>query len=121
MRTLFYAGSLAVPIVLLGCEGADPANAIIGSKDTAEHVSAKMQMKGLADALRAEELSSGEWPVSLDVLAVDGQIRESDLEDPWGNDYVYAPPASRDEKPTLYSFGPDGESDTPDDVHHEWR
>ncbi len=108
-------------IGLGGCGDVDPANALIGSKDTAEYMKAKMQMKSFADALRAEELSTGEWPISLDTLATDGQIRVSDLEDPWGNEFVYAPPETMGDNPVLYSFGPDGEAGTPDDIEHEWQ
>ena len=37
--------------------------------------------------------------------------------DPWGNEYQYEfDPASGDSKPRIFSAGPDGETDTEDDV-----
>lgn len=106
-------------LALAACGGVDAANALTGSKDSAEYMKAKMQLRAFADAIKAEELSSGEWPVSLDQMAVDGTIRPSDLKDPWGNDYIYAPPQGSDH-PSLYSMGEDGKAGTPDDVIHEW-
>jgi general secretion pathway protein G len=39
-------------------------------------------------------------------------------QDPWGNDYQYEYPSDRMEKdfPAIWSYGPDGEDDTEDDI-----
>ncbi len=113
----------AVAMVLAGmsaCDGTDAANAVVGSKNTAEHMKAKMQMRAFADAIKAQELSTGHYPTSLEELAVEGAIKPSDLKDPWGHDYIYAPPETTGDDPTLYSMGPDGEAGTADDLVHEW-
>ena len=38
--------------------------------------------------------------------------------DPWGNEYQYEYPSthSRDDQPDIWSFGPDGEDGTEDDI-----
>jgi len=108
-------------MVLSACGGADPANALTGSRKTAQTMKVKLQMKGLADAVLADQLSSGNWPVSLDTLAVEGSVPPSDLKDPWGNDLIYAPAERVDDHPDLHSMGPDGEDGTADDIVHTWQ
>ena len=114
--------TLAAGIALTGCGDTDAANALIGSKKTAQDLEVKMQLKGLGDAMFVQNTSpGGVWPTSLEELVSDGTVKMSDITDPWGNDFQYTPPSTTsDENPVLYSFGPDGEPETADDIHHQW-
>lgn len=120
LAALVCGMAVAGGMTLGGCGGVDPANALIGSKRAAQDLEVKMQMRGIGDAMYAEYVSSDLWPLSLEELAAEGTIKPSDLEDPWGNDLVYAPPETTGDNPVFYSFGPDGESGTADDIDHVW-
>lgn len=41
---------------------------------------------------------------------------EKNLQDPWGNPYVYKYPFEETDRYILYSFGPDGKEGTEDDI-----
>lgn len=102
-----------------GCEGQnDPAQAITGSAQAGRESKVRMDMKSIADALSADFLMSQQWPSGDDAAAGPLQGKQ----DPWGEPYIYEPPASPGQKPLLMSKGPDRERDTDDDlVFDAWQ
>lgn len=112
---------------------------ILGSKKKANIQSVTTQIGGFKSALERYALDMDTFPSTeqgLDALISepdadedgtsggrskwDGSYLNSDElpEDPWGNKYQYKyPPAhGKGNSPEIWSFGPDGEDDTEDDI-----
>jgi len=117
------SGAVAIVSLLAagipGCEGQnDPAQAVTGSAEAGREAKVLMDMKSIADALSADFLMSQQWPSGDDAAAGPLQGKQ----DPWGEPYIYEPPASPGQKPLLMSKGPDRERDTDDDlVFDAWQ
>ncbi len=126
---------MAILVLLAGLV----APRILGSKKKANIQSVQTQIGGFKSALERYALDMDTFPTSeqgLDALITepeadeegtssgkskwDGSYLNSDdlPTDPWGNDYQYEYPAThgKGDSPEIWSFGPDGEDDTEDDI-----
>ncbi|MFV1966641.1 MAG: type II secretion system major pseudopilin GspG [Pirellulaceae bacterium] len=109
---------------------------VLKSQKKADVQTAKTQIGTLTKCLKFYALDMKNYPTTEDGLAAlmsapeedetssskwDGPYVDRDKipEDPWGNEYQYEFPATRGSgpDPDIWSYGPDGEDDTDDDVH----
>lgn len=93
---------------------------------------AKADLTQFESALIEYSLANGgEWPDNLEALVtpdVNGHtfIKGTKIpKDPWGNEYLYVPPGTAGDLPTIYTFGkdgrPGGEGDDADMDNHSIR
>lgn len=90
------------------------------------HLTAVKSLDVLAEALGRYRFHVGRYPTAGGGLASlnkdlgepgwDGPYLVQLFDDPWGREYVYAPPEREDGLPTLFSMGPDGVAGTRDDL-----
>ncbi len=127
---------IMVVVVIMGMLSAIVATNVMGSKEEASIQKAQMDIKTLDEALDMYKLDNNKYPTSdqgLDALVnkptsspepknyrSGGYIKELP-QDPWGNDYMYLRPGTHNSsRYDIYSFGPDGEPDTDDDIGN-WK
>lgn len=120
---------MAILVILLGL--AVPR--FMGTQKKANINAAKSQIGLFKGALEMYAADSQNYPTTEQGLAVlieapddeaarknwGGPYLDGDPpKDPWGHDYQYAYPPAKNEKdfPDIWSFGPDGEDGTEDDV-----
>ena len=126
---------MAILVLLAGLV----APRILSSKKKANIQSVTTQIGGFKSALERYALDLDTFPSTeqgLDALIEEPQTDEEGIgtakskwdgpylnaddvpEDPWGNTYQYEYPASHGKgtSPEIWSFGPDGEDDTEDDI-----
>ncbi len=107
---------------------------LLGTKKKADIKSVKTQIGMFESALDQYAIDNNNFPSTEEGLAAlvaspaeegdnsqwDGPyLKKSSLpKDPWGNEYSYEYPSahSKDDAPDIWSFGPDGEQDTEDDI-----
>lgn len=101
---------------------------LFGNQLRARRNAAMAQIRMLKTAVDMYELDTGAYPEGLQALieAPAGKagedwrgpyIRATELEkDPWGNPYQYKVPGRNGKAPDIWSTGPDGKSDTDDDI-----
>jgi cytoskeletal protein RodZ len=76
------------------------------------HARAVADVRAVTTLLEDYKSLSGAYPTTGQGLGALGAARK----DPWGNDYIYQYPSTRGrESYDLFSAGPDGQPDTPDD------
>lgn len=90
------------------------------------HLTAVKSLDALAVALGRYKFHTGRYPTAAQGLPAlnkdfgeegwDGPYLVQLFDDPWGHDYVYAPPSAPDGLPELFSCGPDGLPHTRDDL-----
>lgn len=127
---------IMVVVVIMGMLSAIVATNVMGQKSKAEIETARINIKNFQDSLELYRLDNHSYPTTeqgLDALVSkptispvpknyneNGYIRELP-QDPWGNDYIYLNPGNHNPRSyDIYSTGPDGESDTEDDVGN-WK
>ncbi|MGN1357076.1 MAG: type II secretion system major pseudopilin GspG [Succinivibrionaceae bacterium] len=127
---------IMVVVVIMGMLSAIVATNVMGQKSKAEIETARINIKNFQDSLELYRLDNHYYPTTeqgLDALVSkptispvpknyneNGYIRELP-QDPWGNDYIYLNPGNHNPRSyDIYSAGPDGESDTEDDVGN-WK
>ena len=99
----------------------------VGQSQKARITAAKTDLSSLATALDAFEVDNGRYPTTAEGLQALMQqpagmaswTKHLDKlpNDPWGNPYVYRCPGSHNtDGYDLYSFGPDGQDGSEDDV-----
>ncbi len=127
---------IMVVVVIMGMLSAIVATNVMGQKSKAEIETARINIKNFQDSLELYRLDNHSYPTTeqgLDALVSkptispvpknyneNGYIRELP-QDPWGNDYIYLNPGNHNPRSyDIYSAGPDGESDTEDDVGN-WK
>ncbi|MFV2065376.1 MAG: type II secretion system major pseudopilin GspG [Pirellulales bacterium] len=121
---------LAILVVLMGLVGPR----ILSSQKKADINTTKTQIGGFKDTLKHYALDMRTFPSTEDGLTVlmeepsdpdaaekwDGPYLEAAEipKDPWGNDYQYEYPPSHGKYdfPDIWSYGPDGEEGTDDDI-----
>lgn len=129
MEMLVVLGILAMLLALV-------VPSIMGSQKKADISNANIQIKSLQGCLKAYFLDMKEYPTTEQGLKALNE-EPADLseakskrwtgpytdngelpKDPWGNDYQYEYPPKNGtgDKPDLWSFGPDGEDGTDDDI-----
>jgi len=122
---------LAILVLLISMVGPR----ILGSKQKADVSAAKTQIGMLQSALESYVVDMRQYPETEMGLAalIEDPVKEDEKKskwdgpylkkgqvpkDPWGNDYQYAFPGNHGNKkePDLWSFGPDGQDNTEDDI-----
>lgn len=90
--------------------------------DKSKVTAARVQVKQLASAVETMRLDIGRYPTAAEGLSLlnsapggggapnwSGPYLAGGLpKDPWGHDYVYAPPAAEGAEPKVLSYGADG-------------
>lgn len=123
--------AIAIVVILIGIVGVN----VIGQLDRSEEGAAKIQLNSLENALDSFRIAFGRYPTedegvevlwSRDALDVDDESEEDAWEafltdpavnDPWGNPWQYTDQPEEDTRDyELWSYGPDGEDGTDDDV-----
>ena len=108
---------------------------LIGVGRKGAEVRAKSDFKTLRTALNLYQMDAGTYPSTEQGLAAlvtkpkVGRIPKSyrayldeEIQDPWGNPYVYAWPSSKGgELPEIYTLGKDGLDNTGDEIHMRAR
>lgn len=121
---------LAIIAILLGLVAWN----VVGKTDEAKVTAARMQLARLQDALDDFKLTFGRYPSEDEGLEVLWSSEALDVEndadeekwkkflkkptptDAWGNEWEYLAESEHDDDYDLWSVGPDGESDTEDDI-----
>jgi len=126
---------LLLVVVIIGILAAIVVPRLVGRSDEARITAAKGDLSSITKVLGAYEVDNGKYPTTaqtLNALLVKpsaapepknwkGPYLQNVTEipkDPWGNDYQYLCPGSK--FPTgfdLFSYGPDGQSGTEDDIY----
>jgi len=126
---------LLLVVVIIGILAAIVVPRLVGRSDEARITAAKGDLSSITKVLGAYEVDNGKYPTTaqtLNSLLVKpsaapepknwkGPYLQNVTEipkDPWGNDYQYLCPGSK--FPTgfdLFSYGPDGQSGTEDDIY----
>jgi general secretion pathway protein G len=98
-----------------------------GQTTRAKITRAESDISSIGMALSVYEITIGDYPSTdqgLDALVndpgVDGWekpfLQKKTFKDPWGNEYQYSYPGNKGVNYDLYSFGPDGQEGTEDDI-----
>ncbi len=129
LRSPKVIGGILVVLVLLGL--ALTTATYRPRQDTVETVplvtrGVRKSLNSLAVATTLFRVHTGDWPsqsYGLFELCHDyghhgyrGPYIDWAYKDPWGTHFVYIRPKSKYEAPTIYSCGPDGKPNTPDDI-----
>lgn len=136
-RRAFTLVEVLVVMAILVLLAALVAPRILGSKKKADLSAAKTQIGLLKASLERYALDMNDFPSTEQGLSAlieepDDELGESTNtkwggsylasdalpKDPWGNDfqYEYPPTRGKGDYPDIWSYGPDGEDDTEDDI-----
>ncbi len=114
---------IMVVLVLIGLVAGTIGVAVFGQQEEGQKKAAQNQAQALSGALQQFRLRVGKYPTAgegLNALANPPKgtpLIERVPKDPWGNDYKYRNPGTKNRtKPDVYSIGPDGQDNTEDDV-----
>jgi general secretion pathway protein G len=111
---------IMVVVFILGLIATVVAVNVVGVQDDAQIKAAKLDIKGFQNALDLYRLKKGRYPNSsegLTSLYSDGLLKGELKKDPWGNDYVYLSPGTKNPKGyDIVSYGPDRNSGGGDDI-----
>jgi general secretion pathway protein G len=112
---------ILVVVTILGIIASMVGIAVAGQLEEAKIDTARIQMGDLSKALDLYKVKFNKYPQSLSELTQPPEGRKPIIEtvpqDPWNNDYVYVFPGQANPgKFDLQSKGPDGVTDTEDDV-----
>lgn len=129
LEVLLVVGILALLAAIV-------APRMLGTQKRAQVDVTKSQIAMLDDTLQLYVQQNGSFPVTeqgLEALVREPEVEplprswagpyleEGTLIDPWNNPYQYAYPGEHNEdRPDIWSFGPDGEDATEDDIGN-WR
>jgi general secretion pathway protein G len=115
---------IMVVVVILGILAAIVVPRFLDRPDQAKVTKARVDLKGIQEALGMYKLDNGFFPsteqglAALASLPEVGRIPDNYQEggylkgvprDPWGNDYIYLSPGVHDKDYDLISYGADGE------------
>ena len=116
---------IMVVVVILGILAAIVVPRLLSRPDEAKVTKAKVDMKGIEEALGLFKLDTGFYPSTDQGLkalvekpttgliptkySVDGYLKREPL-DPWGNNYIYLSPGLHDHNFDLISYGADGQA-----------
>ncbi len=126
---------LLLVVVIIGILAAIVVPRLVGRGEEARIAAAKGDIAAMKTALGTYEVDNGKYPNTAQNLAAllvkpsgapepknwKGPYLANLTElpkDPWGNDYVYLCPGSRNPNGfDLFSYGPDGQAGTEDDIY----
>lgn len=116
---------IMVVVVILGILAAIVVPRLLSRPDEAKVTKAKVDMKGIEEALGLFKLDTGFYPSTDQGLkalvekpttgliptkySVDGYLKKVPV-DPWGNSYVYISPGLHNHNYDLISYGADGQA-----------
>jgi general secretion pathway protein G len=116
---------IMVVVVILGILAAIVVPRLLSRPDEAKVTKAKVDMKGIEEALGLFKLDTGFYPSTDQGLkalvekpttgliptkySVDGYLKREPL-DPWGNNYIYLSPGLHNHNFDLISYGADGQA-----------
>lgn len=115
---------ILVVLVILGILATLMVPKLMNKPDEAKVTAAKVNIKAIESALKIYKLDNGMYPTTSQGLAAlikkpdsdpipknyktGGYLEESDMKDPWGNDFVYRCPGDNDRDFDIISYGADG-------------
>jgi len=126
---------LLLVVVIIGILAAIVVPRLVGRGEDARIAAAKGDIKAMSTALSAYEVDNGKYPnvgQGLAALLVKPtsppepkswkgpylQNLQELPKDPWGNEYQYLCPGARNPSGfDLFSYGPDGQAGTEDDIY----
>lgn len=103
---------IMVVVAILGMIASVVGVAVMGRFKEAKIQTAQLDIKGFANGLNLYKLKHSRYPTTAEGLAVlysEGFLEGQQKKDPWGNDYVYICPGTKN--PNSYdiiSYGSDG-------------
>lgn len=116
---------ILVVIVILGILGTLLVPKFLDKPDEARVTKASLDIRALESALKIYKLENGSYPTTEQGLSAlvekpeiepiprnykrGGYIEETNMEDPWGNQYIYRSPGEDDRDYEIISYGADGE------------
>ena len=120
-------------VVIIGILAAIVGPNLVGKSEKARITTTKAQMNSIQTALQAFEMNVGRFPTTeegLDALVKcpsdvsedmwDSPYLEEIPKDAWDNAFVYKYPGDNAIYYDLYSYGPDGQEETEDDITN-WK
>ena len=109
---------IMVVIAIIGMLATAVSVGVMSYMKKAKVKTCKIQLNTLAQAINQYYLDENDYPSSLDDLTKgkDALVKEKQLKDPWGQDFVYNSSGSGDSDFTLCSKGPDKREGSDDDV-----
>lgn len=109
---------IMVVIAIIGMLATAVSVSVMSYMKKAKIKTCKIQLNTLSQALNQYYLDQNNYPDSLEDLTKgsDAMIKEKQLKDPWGQDFVYNSTASGDSDFTLCSKGPDKREGSDDDI-----
>lgn len=136
-RSGFTLLELLIVVGILVMLAAFALPSFMGTQKQAQTDTATAQLATFEDALRIYQSQNGTYPTTEQGLQALIEKPESkpapkrwagpyltteSYNDPWGNSYQYAYPGEHNgkKKPDIWSFGPDGEEGTDDDINN-WK
>jgi general secretion pathway protein G len=125
VRSGFTLIEILLVVVIIGILAAVAIPRLGGRVKQAQIAAAQADVNNIGMALRLYEVDNGAYPGSLSGLVTSpgaapnwrGPYLEKGIpKDPWGNDYIYSHPGSRNPNGyDLHSMGPDG-AESGDDI-----
>jgi general secretion pathway protein G len=114
-------------VVIIGVLAAMVVPRLAGRTEQAKISRAKSDLATIELALDLYELDMGSYPTGTDLSGLRtapseeaerwrGPYLKKDVTDPWSKPYNYKHPSDHSQDYDLWSFGPDGQSGTDDDV-----
>ncbi len=127
-RDAFTLIEVLLVLVILAILGSLATNMFMGTQDKANKDAAKAQMSIIADPMNRYRLHMNKFPSKLEDLWEEpsdstlldkwgGPYVEKLKNDPWDNPYQYLAEGKKNSKKyDFWSYGPDGQSGTDDDI-----
>lgn len=124
---------ILVVVMIIGMLAVVLATQLLSRAGEAKAQAASIQVQKIENLLEVYRLDNGRYPTAEQGLRAlvtepqldpvprryppDGYARSQDLDDPWGAPYQYELPGSHNPRSyDVYSWGPDGQPDTEDDI-----
>jgi len=115
----FTLVELMVVLAIIGILTSIVTVNVFKAKDGASITAAKVSLESIRTSINMYQMNNQQYPKTLQEL-VDKKLIKNKLQDPWGEKFIYVPiysdSGSSIVKYVLYSSGPDGTKDTPDDI-----